>query len=107
MVARPSENTREELYKYDNDQIPLSSINIAYGSRMSINQNLATQAKIFNGAMGIVRGNKHKSNQNIIITIIKIRIHLQDSYFKGNVQVSKIVIHKEKTFINIRIEKYL
>ena len=57
MVAHPSEKTREELFKYDNDQIPLSHLEIAYGSRMSINQNLATQAKVFNGAMGTVRGN--------------------------------------------------
>ena len=57
MVAHPSEKTREELFKYDNDQIPLSHLDIAYGSRMSINQNLATQAKVFNGAIGTVRGN--------------------------------------------------
>ena len=54
MVALPSEKTREELFKYDSIQLTLSYIDIAYGSRVSVNQNLATQAKIYNGA---VRGN--------------------------------------------------
>ena len=56
LLPPPNESKKEELFRYESDYYGPASIDLAIGSRVSINQNLATQIGVFNGAMGTVRG---------------------------------------------------
>ena len=63
LIPFPDEQTKEELYKYEDDSSP-SYIDLAIGSRVSINKNLATQIGCYNGALGTVRGSNNIKNIN-------------------------------------------
>ena len=63
LIPFPNEQTKEELYKYEDDNSP-SYIDLAIGSRVSINKNLATQIGCYNGALGTVRGSNTIKNVN-------------------------------------------